>query len=201
MNSSKPWLDEPNYMEFWHNGLMCAIIRGPSGSWCGYAAVPQSHPLYKSDYWVEKDQDPTHVPDFSVLPDGVQDSALRLMEKNRASRLDDGVIGYREGDVRVNDLDVHGGLTYAADTLPTALSAAEQFDPQWWFGFDTSHFGDFSPLYDDPESEYNIELRKRLGGVWPLNKALEGYDRKSYRDMDYAINETRSLADQLAAIS
>lgn len=46
----RPWLTEPNHKEFWFNGYMCALIRNEMGNWCGYVAVPESHPAYKKDY-------------------------------------------------------------------------------------------------------------------------------------------------------
>lgn len=36
------WVDEPS-------GLDCLIVRGPSGSLCGYVGVPESHPLFQRD--------------------------------------------------------------------------------------------------------------------------------------------------------
>lgn len=49
--------------------------------------------------------------------------------------------------------------------------AGNRGDEKHWFGFDCAHAGDFCPR-------------------WVV----------SYRDMDYAINETKSLAKQLAAM-
>lgn len=45
-----PWLSEPDRVEFEHKGLPCLALRNDMGAWCGYVAVPPSHPLYKVDY-------------------------------------------------------------------------------------------------------------------------------------------------------
>lgn len=46
-----PWLDEPDRLEFRHQGLPCLITRNPvMGNLCGYVAVPPGHPWHsKSD--------------------------------------------------------------------------------------------------------------------------------------------------------
>lgn len=48
-----PWLNEPDRVE-WRMpelpGLVCLAARGPSGSWCGYVAVPPGHPLHGKGY-------------------------------------------------------------------------------------------------------------------------------------------------------
>lgn len=45
--------------------------------------------------------------------------------------------GQSENDIE--DVWVHGGLTYAADTLPQELQVESGL---WWVGFDTGHAGD-----------------------------------------------------------
>lgn len=45
-----PWQTEPDRIEWEHAGLPCLATRGPSGHWCGYAAVPPSHPLHGKSY-------------------------------------------------------------------------------------------------------------------------------------------------------
>lgn len=45
-----PWHGEPDRVEWEHAGLPCLATRGPSGHWCGYAAVPPGHPLHGKGY-------------------------------------------------------------------------------------------------------------------------------------------------------
>lgn len=137
--TTKPWETEPNYEEFWHNGVMCAVIRGPSSALCGYVSVSEGHPLFGADYGIP-------------------------------------------------DVDVHGGLTYAEKTLPTAdREATADFDPVWWFGFDCAHAWDFVPRMDDPDTDFN--RRHPEFRTLALNK--------TYRDFAYVKAETMRLADQL----
>lgn len=45
-----PWSAEPDRVAWAHAGLPCLALRGPLGSWCGYAAVPPGHPLHGTSY-------------------------------------------------------------------------------------------------------------------------------------------------------
>jgi hypothetical protein len=75
-------------------------------------------------------------------------------------------------DVPVN---VHGGLTYANKCGPPICHIPEPGMPDdvWWLGFDTAHSGDASPL------------------------TLLNFKHGVYRNMEYTINETKQLAEQL----
>ena len=44
-----PWHQEPDKIEWRHNGLPCLIVRGPSGALCGYVGVPPGHPWHGAD--------------------------------------------------------------------------------------------------------------------------------------------------------
>jgi hypothetical protein len=42
-----PWQNEPDRVDWVHAGLACLVLRHPRhGHYCGYVAVPESHPLY-----------------------------------------------------------------------------------------------------------------------------------------------------------
>lgn len=45
-----PWQDEPDLVEWRHGGMACLMVRGPSGSWCGYVGLPGSHPAFGKHY-------------------------------------------------------------------------------------------------------------------------------------------------------
>lgn len=45
-----PWHDEPDHVDFEHDGVPCILHRGPAGAWCGYVAVPPAHPWHGKDY-------------------------------------------------------------------------------------------------------------------------------------------------------
>jgi hypothetical protein len=37
---AKPWVDEPDRLEWRHNGVPCLIVRNDMGALCGYVAAP-----------------------------------------------------------------------------------------------------------------------------------------------------------------
>ena len=46
-----PWSSEPHLLEFKHAGFDCILKRSSTTLvWCGYVAVPESHPAYKKHY-------------------------------------------------------------------------------------------------------------------------------------------------------
>lgn len=46
-----PWHDEPDRLEWEYKGFPCLMVRADStGSWCGYVAVPATHPAFKKPY-------------------------------------------------------------------------------------------------------------------------------------------------------
>ncbi len=127
-----PWDGEPDKVQ-WPDaatGLACMIRRGPTGAWCGYVGVDESHPLHGRGY------------------SGV-------------------------------DVEVHGGLTYAAacdgdETGICHVVDPGDPDPAWWFGFDCGHAFDLVPLMPVPG------------------------DPGVYRDQAYVTAEVQRLALQIA---
>jgi hypothetical protein len=75
------------------------------------------------------------------------------------------------------DVNVHGGLTYAEKCSGAIchIPQAGMPDDVWWLGFDTAHSGDNPP-----------SMR-----IFKFNP------NGTYKDMNYVINETKQLADQL----
>lgn len=46
-----PWLDEPDRIEWHHEGVPCLMVRQPRlGNWCGYVAVEPGHPWHGKEY-------------------------------------------------------------------------------------------------------------------------------------------------------
>ena len=45
-----PWQEEPDRVDFKHNGLYCMVHRNGSGAWCGYVAVSRSNPAFGHHY-------------------------------------------------------------------------------------------------------------------------------------------------------
>jgi hypothetical protein len=139
-----PWINEPNRLEFKHSGIDCLLIRHTEMLyWCGYAGVPEGHPLFGKGYYE--------------------------------------IYNYeREGGI---DISVHGGLSFSGkcNGLICHLSDNET----WWFGWDTAHFNDLCPILTSDVFDILSSPERR---------------RAVYRDIEYVKEETKSLADQLAAL-
>lgn len=82
----------------------------------------------------------------------------------------------------INNLLVHGGLTYAR----------EEKDGLHWFGFDCSHSTDFPPAT-------HIALKQIYSSEeWGLRELrFGGSSNRVYRTIDFVREEVRSLARQL----
>lgn len=78
------------------------------------------------------------------------------------------------------DVNVHGGLSYAAKCSGPICHAPEPGMPDdvWWLGFDTAHVFDVSPALE------RLGLKEFFGG-------------SSYKNLTYVRKETESLAEQL----
>lgn len=82
------------------------------------------------------------------------------------------------------DASVHGGLTYS-DACGGVVCHVAENDTLWWLGFDCSHWRDLIPgMLELPERH-----RPKLGDEGEI-----------YRDVAYVTAETKSLAEQLAAM-
>lgn len=87
-------------------------------------------------------------------------------------------------------IDVHGGLTYAGESL---LEGQEDKDDFWYFGFDTSHAGDVIPNIEE-EVTYFIEFISDILGI-------EIEDKEStFKDKGYVMNEVYKLKEQLQKV-
>ena len=97
------------------------------------------------------------------------------------------------------DIDVHGGLTYAAytdsqllgdslDAILTRVPAEGRPADVWWFGFDCHHARDLAPTF-----------AARMAAIPGMPAPI--YARDEYRTFAYVVLECESLARQLAAMS
>ena len=96
-----------------------------------------------------------------------EDSRLFGKNYNFYSQSENGISALEKA---INDINVHGGLTYAGE---------RRKDGDWWFGFDCGHFGDLC-LY---QLDYNL-----------------GDSCAVYKDKEYVINECKNLAKQIKEI-
>lgn len=149
-----PWDSEPDEMEWVDEktGYACMIRRNQMGSLCGYVEVPKKHPYY-GFYYSSAD------PRIRSLRERVTIAWYALRGRRPSQDPYDNRL-----DVVI---DVHGGLTYAGNRTD---------DERWFFGFDCSHAGDFSPR---SETFYN-----------PVGEEI-------YKDIVYVRHECAKLARQL----
>ena len=164
MITMEKWKLEPEKSDFEAHGLKCAMRRNNSGSWCGYVGVDKNHPWFEKDY-SHNVKVPQEIVERTIDIDKI--GAINLLcAAGNADAIEAGFM-----DI-VLAVDVHGGLTYA-----NRGSYIEQESELWWFGFDCSHSGDYTPEYSK---------------TWD-NEAI-------YRDYEYVKSECESLAKQLVAV-
>lgn len=163
-----PWQSEPD-QEIWADpdtDLPCLAVRGPFGAWCGYVGVPPDHPAHGLSYYKSE---------FSI------------------EEIEAGLGGKLAAQKVVNDIEVHGGLTFAGKRDYVFPETARCRD--WhFFGFDCSHAGDYDPLTAALLSNRKPGHPRALGAPTGWGSVIE------YRDLAYVKGQCASLAKQLAAI-
>ena len=146
-----PWDQEPDKIQWkTDTGLPALIVRNELGGLCGYVAVAEGHPCYGKDYTSE----------YETGDDGEPDYACRK-------------------DNPVNDLCVHGGITYGNKCAGPICHIPEPGEPDdvWWLGFDCGHAGDAMP------------------GM--LTHGMTAFAGSDYRGVDYVTRQCERLAVQL----
>lgn len=108
--------------------------------------------------------------------------------------------GFDEPDTPIDNIQVHGGLTFAdhcqeGDECETICHIPEpgESDHVWWFGFDCAHCGDLSPMIEARDRKRYEETKDPL---W-LPITTLGIE---YRTLDYVKEQVRSLAAQLKSL-
>ena len=99
---------------------------------------------------------------------------------------------YRE----LQDIDVHGGLTYSEECAGCICHVPKPGEPEnlWWLGFDCAHSYDMRPA----GSWAGDELLNAFADLFNRNRI--GSDRGShYWTAEEAREETKRLAEQLAS--
>ncbi len=168
--NERPWLKEPDRLEFTYKGFPCIIqrvhMKNPDnpkdilGHLCGYVAVPPGHPYHGKTAWWENG----------------------------------------ENETESLDLYVHGGITYTGKCQGVICHVPKEgeSDDVWWFGFDAAHAGDLIPgMYEhrqpggflyDPD---RAERMKQFEGHPLFNE--------TYKTVGYMKNQIRNLVKQLIA--
>jgi hypothetical protein len=172
-----PWDDEPDKCQ-WEDPLTklpCLIVRGPSGSLCGYVGVSYGHPFYNVEY---------------------SQGCAKCKDRPEV----EGEYHYCEHSPE-SVIEVHGGLTYSGLCNPLEgdkgichVVGPGEDDKVWWFGFDTAHAGDLCPAHIRIHEMVREKMKEELS-------AFDKYLRNDvYRDIGYVMAEVAGLARQLKAI-
>lgn len=123
------------------------------GHRCGYVEVKKDSFLFNKEYSY-----------YSFNLDDISKEMIENIEKYEA----------------INNIEVHGGLTYAGNLLN---------DNSYWFGFDCAHCDD----------KRDIE---KLKEYYPDSKYTEIFDFKdsTIKDLEFCINECELLSEQIKKI-
>lgn len=91
---------------------------------------------------------------------------------------------------KLEDLEVHGGITYAAHCSGNICHVPEPGEPDdvWWLGFDCGHAWDVTPGM----------LRFREPRTFVENGLVRG---ETYKNIAYVRAEVEKLAEQLAEMA
>jgi hypothetical protein len=89
---------------------------------------------------------------------------------------------YEKSYDELDDLSVHGGLTYSEHCSGHICHDSEDITPVWWLGFDCSHCYDYMPSL----GLFEGSLSAKLG---------------TYRNVAFVKEQTERLVDQLIAKS
>lgn len=187
-----PWQDEPDKKQ-WRDaatGLPCLIVRGPSGSLCGYVGVEATHAYYGKEY----DDVPVEVHwGLTFASKCAPHPTREIWEKWRAGvyagreeakryPIGDAARRLKDRAVELEDFDAY--VRWATAAHICHLPEPGESDDVWWLGFDCAHSGDLSPAHQRFFSE----------------RGLGGRD-EVYRDITFVEAETARLAAQLANCS
>ena len=122
-----PWQGEPDKRQ-WQDketGLPCLMVRGPSGSWCGYVGVGTTHPAHGLHYDGEPD----------IVATARSEAYRRQMHKNVGKPIEEWEQppdapprrALSEAGEAVCALEVHGGLTFADGCADMSREAWDAF--------------------------------------------------------------------------
>lgn len=134
-------------LEFEAEGYKCFILWVNESHYCGYVAIPKEHPAYGKSYYT-----------YSVDFDDVTEGFLKQKPILEA----------------INDIEVHGGITYADNDLRDKVKPEDNL---WLFGFDASH------AWDKTLSEYSY-----------------GSEGATFKDRLFMKEQCEKLAKQLKEI-
>lgn len=167
---------EPMFELFKHADYYCVIQRhNYFGNYLGYVGVDENHPCYNLSY------DGTTSEEFDKRMNEFRNKLSTATEAKDIPGAFSGMSQpteyYTFGGIKIQNVDVHGGITYAKGTLHGIND--DILDKLWWFGFDTLHPGDMHLF---------------------INSLTSSFNEGTYKDLEYTRKEVKSLAEQLKQI-
>lgn len=185
-----PWDGEPDRVDFTTAvGLPGLLLRGPMGSWCGYAGVGKDHPFFGREYTmcvhphhkpVDRKKEVQKNRRMAILAKSRRDRDLWYGLAKMAARWSPKrtQCGYRHSIE--SKLSVHGGITYSGECSGEICHPSDNGDHVWWFGFDTAHYMDLVPemyaarlpggdLHDIALKYPEVERERRSIGIWGMS--------------------------------
>ncbi len=143
-------------------GYEAKLMVSTRGTINGYVRVPDDHKAYGMDYYV-----------WDIKLEDYKDWTSEKVATQK----------------KVNEIEVHGSLTYARKNWPM------ENNNNWIFGFDTAHSGDSGNLAlaiehfgDSDEKVIKLTEAYKIWTVWPGDV---------HRDETYVTEQCESLAKQL----
>jgi hypothetical protein len=127
-----PWQSEPDKKQ-WQDeatGLPCMILRGPSGSWCGYVGVHPYHPAANLHY--DGEPDPVAQAKREAFKRDIKewrDAGCPPLE-SWVSHVGTAITAERlmsQAGHAIAAIEVHGGLTYASGCSPITPEGYAEF--------------------------------------------------------------------------
>lgn len=162
------YMQEPGFILFKHQDLLCCIQRNMMFGTLNGYVAIEAGHPFHG----KRHDDKVVVPDVSKIKFNGDWMGLLITSLSAETELNMIRLGMY--------LQAHGGVSWSKAYCPNI--ERDVFKGLWWFDFDTNHAGDLQPL------ELKLE-----GLRFDFGKA--GY---TYRDFEYVLKETQSLADQLA---
>lgn len=142
------------------SGYVATIVLTKSAHRCGYVQLPADHLAFGLNYY----QTEVSIENAANFP--------------------------TEAQIEVNDINIHGGLTYAGDFDNT---------DSWWFGFDAAHCDDYPDFQAaDILYQYDTETTDLLNRRKGYTTKFDSTSVKSFKFMK---QQCELLANQLATIN
>lgn len=141
--------------------------------YCGYVAISEDHPAYGKEGYTLLDEDKSKY----------TEEYIKIMEQ-------------------INELRVHGGLTYAEEGMRQGENVKYPYPipteyKSYWFGFDAAHAGDTVDWELGKQLITTDDEKMAVKAIKPTVTKIHG---DVIRTLEYMVDECNSLSKQLGEI-